>query len=75
MNITISLSEAVAFGFAIIIMFVYGFVALMTWIKQARCKHDGGVNETSACHAICRKCLKDLGFIGTWREKQKASTS
>lgn len=25
----------------------------------------GGVNETQACDAICRKCGKNLGFIGS----------
>lgn len=35
--------------------------------KQLQCKHDGGVNETRACDAICRKCGKNLGFIGNWR--------
>ena len=40
-------------------------------LRQARCKHDDGVNETSACDAICRSCGKNLGFIGTWREKEK----
>lgn len=39
-------------------------------ITEARCPHDGGVNETSACDAICRKCGKNLGFIGSWRERQ-----
>lgn len=38
-------------------------------IKQSRCKHDGSVGETRACEAICAKCGKNLGFIGTWREK------
>ena len=38
-------------------------------IKQFRCKHDGGVSETSRCHALCRKCGKDLGFIGNYRKK------
>lgn len=40
-------------------------------LSQWKCKHDAGVNETMACNAICRKCGKDLGFIGAWREKTK----
>ena len=39
--------------------------------RQAHCSHDGGIGENSACDAICWKCGKNLGFIGTWREKQK----
>lgn len=39
--------------------------------NQTKCKHDQGVEETRACDAVCRKCGKNLGFIGAWREKQK----
>ena len=38
---------------------------------QWRCKHTDGVNETQACDAICRKCGKNLGFIGSYRERMK----
>lgn len=47
-------------------------VSLAKWWRQARCKHDGGVNETQACDAICRKCGKNLGFIGNWRKRNVA---
>ena len=47
--------------------FLYLFIPL--WWKQARCKHDGSIGETSACDAICHKCGKNLGFIGSWRNK------
>lgn len=43
-----------------------------TWIKQALCKHQGGVRETLACDAICCDCGKNLGFIGTVRAKRAA---
>lgn len=49
------------------------FIAISEWIRQSRCKHDGGVNETQACDAICRGCGKNLGFIGAWREKQRSA--
>jgi hypothetical protein len=42
-------------------------IVLPSIIQQARCKHDKGVRETSACDAICKECGKNLGFIGTWR--------
>ena len=45
-------------------------ISLYNIFKQAICKHEN-VYENMACHAICRKCSKDLGFIGTWREKHK----
>ena len=50
--------------FLLVFVFVY---AKQAW-NQSRCKHDGSVNETMACDAICRQCGKNLGFIGKWRE-------
>lgn len=44
------------------------FFALDAW-KEHRCKHEEFF-ETSACDAICKKCSKNLGFIGTLREKR-----
>lgn len=41
-------------------------------IKQIRCKHDGEVTETGSCMAICNKCGKNLGFIGTEENKKRA---
>ena len=50
-------------------------VVFCMWVTTAfrewRCPHTSGVNETSACDAICRRCGKNLGFIGTWREGKK----
>lgn len=46
------------------------YVGIAIWIRQARCKHDSGVNETQACEAICRECGKNLGFIGDLRKKK-----
>lgn len=47
---------------------------LFFWIGSAlrewKCKHRIGVRETMACDAICVQCGKNLGFIGTWREKE-----
>lgn len=39
-------------------------------MRKAKCGHEEGVSETSACDAICRKCGKNLGFIGSWRSAQ-----
>lgn len=59
---------AVAVG--VICLVVLLLVSLPTMIRQARCKHDHAVRETSACDAICDKCGKNLGFIGTWRKSR-----
>jgi hypothetical protein len=58
--------EAVAFLF--LIVFAVS-ISASEWRRQKNCKHDGGVNETSSCQAICKLCGKDLGFIGNWRHK------
>ena len=67
----ITLQDIVGVVLLGVFVLVFGFIALTSLVKQTLCKHDGGVNETQACNAICRKCGKNLGFIGTWREKQK----
>lgn len=47
---------------------VFGFKSA---IEEYHCKHDNGVNETGKCDAICRKCGKNLGFIGNWHKRNK----
>lgn len=42
--------------------------------KEWRCKHEK-YYENMACHGICRNCGKDLGFIGTLRDKEKNENS
>lgn len=50
---------------AVVIFLIVGCCIAATEIcVQSRCKHDNGVNETQGCEAVCRKCLKNLGFIG-----------
>lgn len=49
---------------SIVVIFNYSKQA----IKQYKCKHDGDYCETRSCDAICMKCGKNLGFIGSWRE-------
>jgi len=51
----------------IIFALVCTVISVRSHVKQARCKHAGGVNETSACEAICRQCGKNLGWIGNYR--------
>lgn len=59
---------AVAVVFALAIAALYGLALLpQTW-KRARCRHPR-VFENRACDAICSHCGKNLGFIGSWREK------
>lgn len=61
-----TLSDIFGIAAAVLIFGVLGIVSSATWWRNVRCKHDGKVNETAACDAICRKCGKNLGFIGSW---------
>lgn len=62
----------IAFALSVAIFFLLlGFLIwLPSWIRQIRCKHQD-VYENRRCHAICRKCSKDLGFIQTWRDAHR----
>jgi len=63
-----TLSDVIGLIAIAVFLLVVGFVyAKQAW-KKSRCKHDSGVIETTACDAICKKCGKNLGFIGKWRE-------
>lgn len=57
-------------GLIITVVIALSFYTVAYW-GQRVCKHNGGVNETSACHAICKLCGKDLGFIGTEENKAR----
>lgn len=48
---------------------VWCLIYVPGWWKRLRCKHDGDIGETSTCDAICRKCGKNLGFIGAWKKR------
>lgn len=66
-----TLSEVVWLTVVALALIVAFIIKACTMIRMSRCKHDGGVNETGACNAICRQCGVNLGFIGAWRKKQK----
>lgn len=62
--------DVLGLAFGVVVVVVVLFISLVSLVKHARCKHDGGVNENMECNAFCRKCGKNLGFIGTRHEKQ-----
>ena len=57
----------------LIILIIYLPLVLSITFRQNKCSHDGGVNETRACDAICKLCGKNLGFIGTEENKKRRS--
>jgi hypothetical protein len=52
---------------AAIMLLVVVLVTTAHRIKHRNCKHEQYF-ENGQCHAICRTCRRDLGFIGSWRE-------
>lgn len=65
-----TLGDVITIAVVALIVIATIVLSALKWIKQARCGHEKFF-ENGQCHAICRNCGKDLGFIGAWREKQK----
>lgn len=63
-----TISDAFAVGIIGLLMLCGLWVFLRQWFLEITCKHDGGIGETRSCDAICHKCGKNLGFIGSWRK-------
>jgi hypothetical protein len=57
---------AVAIPVGILVLLLIYFVVAET-LRQYFCKHEK-FYENMACHGVCRKCGKDLGFIGNLRK-------
>lgn len=51
-----------------LIVFCFALAAVITRVKQFRCKHEK-YYETQSCDAICSRCGKNLGFIGRLKKK------
>ena len=68
-----TIGDAISLFVFLVIVVLLLIVISIEKFKQWRCKHDGFIHETQSCDAICANCLKNLGFIGAWREKKKQS--
>lgn len=55
----------------LIIFFIAFLCVLPKHIKQSFCSHDE-FHENMACHGVCDKCNKDLGFIDDVCNQRKA---
>jgi len=64
----LTISDLIGCAFVSLILVVLSVKQASEWIKQRRCNHES-VRETMACDAVCNKCNKNLGFIGSWRKK------
>jgi len=61
-------SDLIGITVVAVMIVCYAGMVIGNAINKSFCKHDAGVNETRACDAICRKCGKNLGFIGSWHK-------
>ena len=67
----VTLSEVLGILVILFMIVVYGSMLTAEWWRQKCCDHDEGVHETRSCDAICSKCGKNLGFIGSEKNKQR----
>lgn len=58
-----TLSDFIGIAFGVLLIFAALAVTVITMVKQRFCKH-GSTYENRACDEICRRCGKNLGFIG-----------
>jgi hypothetical protein len=66
----VTLQDVIGLGLLGLILTAIAVYSLYVWIKQTLCKHKK-VYEGIGLDAICSDCGKNLGFIGTWREKNE----
>ena len=71
MLVVVSIIELIGILLFVGMIFIWMAMTISDAFKQKICKHDGGVNETRACDAICKLCGKNLGFIGTEENKKR----
>ena len=50
----------------LVIVAAFAVKELTAFLRQSRCKHEN-LREDRSCTAWCRKCGKNLGFIGNLR--------
>ena len=63
-----TIGDLIGYAFVLFVLVVLAVKQVCELIEQRRCKHES-VRETMACDAMCNKCNKNLGFIGSWRKK------
>ena len=70
MSLLVPLGDLLSLALLAVVLALLTAGAAATAWRRARCPHDRGVNETQSCSAVCRRCGKDLGFIGSWRDRE-----
>jgi len=69
MFITFSITEIISFSILLLFLLVVIFFEVKKILKQRFCKHER-YYENMRCHAVCKICKKDLGFIGNLKNKR-----
>lgn len=75
MIVVVTLMEILGIFIFLVMLSVLIYYSIVEYLRERKCKHDKGVRETQACEALCVVCGKNLGFIGTWREKNIKGTN
>lgn len=65
-----TIGDVIGLAASAIIIAILCTMGVLRLLRQSRCKH-ARYHETSSCDAICTDCGKNLGFIGTWRDKHR----
>lgn len=66
-----TIGDIAGIAFLLLMLVIAAFGAIERYARQAFCKHEKYF-ETMACDAVCRKCNKNLGFIGRVQEERAA---
>ena len=66
----VTLQDVIGFSLLGLILLVAIIYSMFNWIKQSLCKHNQGVWENGlSLDCTCKKCGKDLGFVGSYKER------
>lgn len=65
--------DVLGFAALVVCLLFMAAVGVVRAVKRMLCRHDR-VRETRACDAVCMDCGENLGFIGTYREKQRGKS-
>ena len=68
-----TMSDFIGLAFFVAVALIAAMAGFGRWYRHYKCDHEN-YHENTACHAICRDCGKDLGFIGTIREAKRGSS-
>ena len=66
-----TIGDIIEVAFMVVILVAITCIMILKFMQQYRCSHEKYF-ETMACNAVCIKCGKNLGFIGSVQEERRA---